>query len=62
METHTKFVSESLNKKDHLGNLGVVRKNMWAVSRKRMDKHVTTERLILGNQPITDHGFHGYEN
>jgi hypothetical protein len=35
---------------------------MWAVSRKRMGKHVATERLILGNQLATEHGFHEYEN
>jgi hypothetical protein len=36
--------------------------DMWAVSRKRMGKHVATERLIPGNQLITEHGFHGYGN
>jgi hypothetical protein len=36
--------------------------DMWAVSRKRMDKHVGTERLILENELVTEHGFHGYGN
>jgi hypothetical protein len=35
---------------------------MWVVSRERMGKYVATERLILGNQLITENGFHGYEN
>jgi hypothetical protein len=44
--------------------LGLPRKycDLWAVSRKRIGKHVATERLILGNQVVTEHGFHGYEN
>jgi hypothetical protein len=36
--------------------------DMWAVSRKRMGKHVAKERLITGNQLISKHGFHGYGN
>jgi hypothetical protein len=36
--------------------------DMWAVSRKRIGKYVATERLTLGNQLVTEHGFHGYEN
>jgi hypothetical protein len=35
---------------------------IWAVSRKRMGKNITTERLIPGNQLITEDGFHGYGN
>jgi hypothetical protein len=36
--------------------------DMWTVSKKRIRKHVIMERSIPGNQMITDHGFHGYEN
>jgi hypothetical protein len=36
--------------------------DMWAVSRKRMGKHFATERLIPGNQLISEHGFQGYGN
>jgi hypothetical protein len=35
---------------------------MWAVSRKRMSKSVTTERVIRGNQLNTEHGLHEYGN
>jgi hypothetical protein len=35
---------------------------MWAVSRKLIGKYVAAEKLILGNQLVTEHGFHGYEN
>jgi hypothetical protein len=36
--------------------------DMWAVSRERIGKYVATERLILGNQLVTEHGFRGYGN
>jgi uncharacterized Fe-S radical SAM superfamily protein PflX len=36
--------------------------DIWAVSRKRIGKYVATERLILGYQPVTERGFHGYGN
>jgi hypothetical protein len=35
--------------------------DMWAVSRKQMG-NIATEKFIPGNQLITEHGFHGYEN
>jgi hypothetical protein len=31
---------------------------MWAVSRKRTGKYSAAERLILGNQLVTEHVFH----
>jgi hypothetical protein len=34
---------------------------MWGVSRKQTCKYVATERLILGNQLVTENGFHGYK-
>jgi hypothetical protein len=33
---------------------------MWAVSRKRIGKHVATKRLFVENQPNTKHNFQGY--
>jgi hypothetical protein len=33
-------------------------RDMWAVSRKRMDKHVVKERLNAGNQLVRKLGFH----
>jgi hypothetical protein len=34
--------------------------DIWAVSRKRMVKHVATERLFPGNQLISKHSFPEY--
>jgi hypothetical protein len=36
--------------------------DIWAVSRKRIGKYVAAERLILGNQLVTEHVLHEYEN